>query len=127
MKNNSKTQINKNTLAKDLVDFAANIESGQEFSKDTLHLFCSPLFVRAMENLFDKNIVTTSCGSGRERNILPGITGLCDKLSDENKVIAKDMLISSTEFRIGAEIKDTTTAIEFENSLVKIVDKFKPQ
>ena len=118
---------NPNTLASELIDFNANIDSGQTFGRDTIHLFCSPLFVRAMQVLFDKNIKTISCGSGRERNILPGITCDYQSLSKENKAIAKNLLISPTEFRIGAKIDDTTTLAMFERGLLKIVNTFLPQ
>jgi len=127
MDNNFNTQTDKSILASCLVDFNADIESDQKFGKDTLHLFCSPLFVKAMHILFDKNIATISCGSGKERGILPGITGFYDKLSDKNKAIAKNMLISNTEFRIGAEIKDDTSFGEFETNLVAIANKFTNQ
>ncbi|MCL2229061.1 MAG: hypothetical protein FWC00_04515, partial [Firmicutes bacterium] len=72
-------------------------------------------------------IATTSCGSGKERGILPGITGLVEKLSSENKVIAKDIMISPTEFRIGAEITDKTTFAEFEGKLLLIANRFQSQ
>ncbi|MCL2229171.1 MAG: hypothetical protein FWC00_05090, partial [Firmicutes bacterium] len=74
------TKIDPNTLAVDLLDFNADIAGNQKFGRDTIHLFCSPLFVETMRLLFDKNIATTSCGSGKERGILPGITGLVEKL-----------------------------------------------
>ena len=116
-----------NTLASDLLVFNADIASGQKFGRDTIHLFCSPLFVRTMQALFDKNIATTSCGSGKERGILPGITGDFNALSPANKAIAKDMLISPTEFRIGAPITPTTTFTEFETELLKIADLLQSQ
>jgi len=111
-------------LAADYVDFTASVPSGQKFGRDTIHLFCSPIFVRAMEMLFDKNIKTISCGSGKERGILPGIT--CDYvgLSENNKAIAKSMLISPTEFRIGVAIDKNTTVAEFEKNILGIVNKF---
>ncbi|MCL2861827.1 MAG: hypothetical protein FWE22_05405 [Firmicutes bacterium] len=122
-----KQQFDKNMLAMELVDFKSDIDSNQEFSYDTMHLFCSPLFLEAMKLLYDKNIQTMSCGSGKERGILPGITCNYLMLSDENKEIAKDMLISPHEFRIGAAIKDNTTFSEFEEKLLKIVQLFKQQ
>jgi len=115
------------SLASDLVDYAASVDGGQKFGKDTLHLFCAPVFVKAMCALFEKNIATTSCGSGKERNILPGITGLYALLSDKNKEVAKDMLISDTEFRIGARIETATTFAEFETKLLEKVNFFKKQ
>lgn len=120
---------NPNTLASELVDFTATTPSNQEFNRDSIHLFCSPLFVKAMQMLFDKNIKTISCGSGRERGILPGITCDYPSLSNENKEIAKDLdlIISPTEFRIGAKIEEHTTFAEFEHELLKIVDTFSPQ
>jgi len=118
---------NENTLAKDLVDFTSNIDSNQKFGRDTIHLFCSPLFVKAMQQLFDKNIQTISCGSGKERGILPGITCNFDTLSKENKIIATPLIISEGQFRIGASILENTTFAEFENAILKIVNTFKSQ
>ena len=119
--------MDKNTKAEELIDFKSNIDSGQEFGRDTIHLFCSPLFVRAMQVLYDKNIKTISCGSGKERGILPGITCDYDALSDENKEIAKNLIISPGQFRIGAGIKEDTTFAEFERQLLDIIEKFKQQ
>jgi len=117
-----------NTLANNLVDFTAHVDSGQVFSRDTIPLFCSPLFVKAMQNLMDKNIITSSCGSGKERGILPGITcKFDDSLSPKNKILAEQLKISPTEFRIGAIINDTTTFAEFETALQDIVNQFSPQ
>jgi len=117
-----------NTLASKLVDFTAHVDSGQVFSRDTIPLFCSPLFVKAMQSLMDKNIATTSCGSGKERGILPGITcKFDDSLSPQNKIIAENLKVSPTEFRIGAIINDTTTFIQFETALLDIVNKFGQQ
>ncbi|MCL2369649.1 MAG: hypothetical protein FWC80_00235 [Firmicutes bacterium] len=118
-------QYNQNTPASELIDFTSNIGSGQEFNRDTLHLFCSPLFLKAMYELYDKNIQTISCGSGKERGILPGITCNYDTLSDENKKLAKNLIISEGQFRIGAEITKDTTFAEFESKLLDIVDIFK--
>jgi len=122
-----KTQYDPNTLAAGLVDFAAHVDAGQKFNRDTMHLFCSPLFLRAMYMLYDKNIRTLSCGSGKERGILPGIT--CDYLSltDENKKLADALMISPIEFRIGAEIKADTTLEQFEQALLEISAAFKQQ
>ena len=120
-------KIEKSTLAKDLVDFTATTASGQKFGRDTLHHFCSPLFLDAMYILFDKNVATTSCGSGRERGILPGITGEFDKLSDKNKQIATPLMISDNEFRLGVEITDTTTYGEFTQKIVALANKFVAQ
>ncbi|MCL2256575.1 MAG: hypothetical protein FWC11_07015 [Firmicutes bacterium] len=122
-----KQQFNKNTPAIELVDFKSNIDSNQEFSRETMHLFCSPLFLEAMKVLFDKNIQTMSCGSGKERGILAGITGNFESLSEENKEIAKDMLISKKEFRIGVELKDDTTFGEFEEKILEIANSFNEQ
>ena len=116
-----------NQLAKNLVDFTASTPSNQTFSKENLALFVSPLFVESMEILMDKNIATTSCGSGKERNILPGITGLYEKLSLENKELLKSSRISDTEWRIGAPITDTTTFSEFNSELVQRVCQLKQQ
>jgi len=116
-----------NQLALNLVDFTASMASNQAFSKENLALFVSPLFVASMEILMDKNIATTSCGSGKERNILPGITGLYEKLSLENKELLKDNRISDTEWRIGVEITDTTTFSEFNAKLVELVCQLKHQ
>jgi len=118
---------NKNTLAKDLVDITRDVDSNQEFNRETIHLFCSPLFLESMKSLYDKNIQTISCGSGKERGILPGITCSYNTLSDENKVIAKTFLITPNEFRIGSEISDNTTFEEFEEKLLRIVEGFKKQ
>ena len=120
-------KYNQNTLAAELVDLTSNVSSGQEFKRDTLHLFCSPLFLKAMYALYDKNIQTISCGSGKERGILPGITCSYDTLSEKNNVIAKDMIISTNQFRIGTEITEKTTFAEFENRLLEIVNKFDRQ
>ena len=114
-------------LASELVEFTATTAGGQKFGRDTLHHFCSPIFLNAMYVLFDKNIQTTSCGSGKERGILPGITGLYEKLSPSNKIIAKPLLISPTEFRIGAKIESHTTFAQFESELLKIVSTFAQQ
>ena len=119
--------IDKSTLAINLLDFNSSIASGQKFSRETLHLFCSPLFLEAMYALFDKNIQTVSCGSGKERNILPGITGNYETLTIENKEVVKELMISPTEFRIGAEISDTTTFFEFESKLLEIINKLNQQ
>jgi len=116
-----------NTLASQLVDFTADIDSGQEFSFDTMHLFCSPLFLRSMRLLYDMGIKTISCGSGKERGILPGITCDFDSLCEENKVIAKEWVISEKEFRIGVPIKENTTFAEFDEKLVELVQKLKSQ
>ena len=116
-----------NRLAIDLVDFTASIASNQQFSKETLALFVSPLFVESMEILMDKNIATTSCGSGKERNILPGITGLYEKLSPENKELLEDNRISDTEWRIGVPINDRTTFGEFNAGMVGFVEKLRQQ
>ena len=120
------TQIN-NQLAKNLIDFTASTPSNQTFSKENLALFVSPLFVESMEILMDKNIATTSCGSGKERNILPGITGLYEKLSPENKALLQGNRISDTEWRIGVPITDTTTFREFNTELVRLVCELKQQ
>ena len=117
----------KNTLASDLVDFTSNIDSGQEFNRDTLHLFCSPLFLQAMYMLYDKNIQTISCGSGKERGILPGITCNFDTLSSENKELVKHLVISPGQFRIGAPIGNDTTFAEFEANIMKIAKGLKKQ
>ena len=114
-------------LAINLVDFTASMASNQEFSKENLSLFVSPLFVRSMEILMDKNIATVSCGSGKERNILPGITGLYEKLSPENKELLKDNRISDTEWRIGVPITDGTTFGEFCDEMVGFVSRLKQQ
>lgn len=124
---NNLDTLDKNALASTLIDFNATHASGQEFGKDTLHLFVSPLFIKPMQMLFDKNIKTTSCGSGKERGILPGITGKLEFLSSENKAVASSLMISDTEFRIGSEIGDKTTFSEFESKLVAIVELFKAQ
>ena len=115
------------TPAADLVDFESGNASGLEFGRDTVHLFCSPLFVEAMKTLMDKNIKTISCGSGRERGILPGITGDYDSLNDNNKELAKDMLISPKEFRIGVAIEVSTTLGEYEDKILKIANRFLAQ
>ena len=116
-----------NLLAVDLVDFTASMASNQEFSKENLALFVSPLFVDAMKILMDKNIATTSCGSGKERNILPGITGLYEKLSSENKELLKDNRISETEWRIGVPISEGTTFEEFNDGMVGLVGRLREQ
>ena len=116
-----------NRLAKDLVDFTASMASNQEFSKENLALFVSPLFVDSMKILMDKNIATTSCGSGKERGILPGITGLYEKLSSENKELLRDNRISETEWRIGVPITDRTTFGEFNDEMVSFVGKLRQQ
>jgi len=120
---------NKNEIfASDLIDFKANIAEGQKLEHNTIALFCSPLFVEAMKVLMDKNIFTLSCGSGKERGILPGITGDFSKLSYENKAIANSMMISEFEFRIGYRIIDKiTTFAEFEDKLLEVVNKFFEQ
>jgi len=118
---------NKNTLAKGLVDITRDVDSNQEFNRETIHLFCSPLFLESMKSLYDKNIQTISCGSGKERGILPGITCSYNTLSAENKLIAKAFLITPNEFRIGSEISDNTTFEEFEEKLLRIVEGFKKQ
>ncbi|MCL2556238.1 MAG: hypothetical protein FWE03_04385 [Firmicutes bacterium] len=124
MNNLNKQQI----FASDIIDFKAEIDSNQTFGIDTLHLFCSPLFIDTMKVLMDKGIYTLSCGSGKERNILPGITCNYDKLSKANKKIAKDLLISDYEFRIGHPIIDgVTTFLEFETALLKIIKQFQKQ
>jgi len=123
----NKTTFDKNIKASELVDFKAEMASNLKFSRENLHHFCSPLFVEAMKVLFDKNITTLSCGSGKERGILPGITGDFNALSDENKVIAKDMMISNSEFRLDVKILDTTTFAEFEDELLGIAERFKAQ
>ncbi|MCL2848006.1 MAG: hypothetical protein FWE13_04570 [Firmicutes bacterium] len=122
-----KTQFHKDTLASELVDYKSDNPSGLEFSKKNLHHFCSPLFLKAMYVLFDKNIQTISCGSGKERGILPGITCNFDTLTEENKSIAKDLIISESQFRIGSPIDSNTTLEQFEKALMEIVDKFKSQ
>ena len=116
-----------NQLAKILIDFTASMLSNQTFSKENLALFVSPLFVESMEILMDKNIATTSCGSGKERNILPGITGLYSTLSPENRELLKNSRISDTEWRIGVQITDTTTFSEFNTELVELVSGLKQQ
>jgi len=118
---------NSNLPAFEFVDLKSDISPNQEFNRDTLHLFCSPLFLKAMCALYDKNIQTISCGSGKERGILPGITCNYDTLSNRNKVIANDMIISPSQFRIGVEILKNTTFAEFENRLMAIIDKFEKQ
>jgi len=120
-------QYNPNMLAAELVDLTSDVSPGQEFNRESLHLFCSPLFLKAMYALYDKNIQTISCGSGKERGILPGITCGYDTLSEKNKAIAKDMIISPNHFRIGTEITENTTFLDFEGKLMKIVDKFEKQ
>ena len=122
-----KIHFPKDTLAIELVDYKSDNPSGLEFSKENLHHFCSPLFLKAMYALFDKNIQTISCGSGKERGILPGITCNFDTLTDENKVLAKDLLISEGQFRIGSPIDSSTILEQFENALMGIIDKFKLQ
>ncbi|MCL2521386.1 MAG: hypothetical protein FWE36_00835 [Erysipelotrichales bacterium] len=120
-------EFSKTTLAKDLVDITRDVDSNQEFNRETIHLFCSPLFLEPMKNLYDKNIQTISCGSGKERGILPGITCNYESLSAENKLIAKNLLISEKEFRIGTEINDNTTFKEFEEKLLMVIEIFKKQ
>ena len=110
-------------LAKDLIDFNFNNQSGLEFGYDTVHLFVSPLFVEPIKQLMQKKIKSISCGSGKERYILPGITCEYDSLNDENKEIVKTLLISKTEFRIGCPIFDDTTSEEFTNNLIKTINK----
>ena len=122
-----KTQFGPNTLASELVDFTSDISPNQEFNRGTLHLFCSPLFLQTMYALYDKNIQTLSCGSGRERGILPGITCNYHTLSDENKALVKDLIISPGEFRIGAKIDADTTFAQFESRLLLIADTLKQQ
>jgi len=119
--------MNKDAFAKDLLHFKSTIDSGQKFGRDTIHLFCSPLFVDTMKALFDKNIETMSCGSGAERNILPGITCNFESLSDENKKLTTHLKISPTEIRIGAPIHPTTTFKEFEAELLKVIGILKKQ
>jgi len=111
----------------DLVDFTAAQASNQSFSKENLALFVSPLFVEAIEILMDKNIATTSCGSGKERNILPGITGLYEKLSAENQDLLKNNSISDTEWRIGVPINDDTSFEEYNAELKLLVSRLKQQ
>jgi len=120
-------QYNPNTPALELVDLTSDVGSNQEFNRETLHLFCSPLFLKAMYGLYDKNIQTISCGSGKEKGILPGITCCYDTLSPKNKKIAKDMKISEEQFRIGAAIAQSMTIAEFENSIAEIVNRFQQQ
>ena len=120
--------ITKDTLAKDIVNLVADVPAGQQFGRDTLHLFVSPLFLKPMEALFDKNIATTSCGSGKERGILAGITCKLDNsLSPKNKELAQTLKISDTEFRIGSAIEPTTTKQQFEETLMAIVGRFEKQ
>jgi len=115
-------------FASDIVDFSADIASNQEFGIDTLHLFCSPLFIETMKVLMLKGISTLSCGSGKERGILAGITCDYTKLSDENKKTALPLKISDTECRIGYPIVDeVTTFLEFEEGLLKIANTFNKQ
>jgi hypothetical protein len=116
-----------NQKAVELIDHMASIAGSLELTRDNIHLFVSPLFVEAMIQLMDKNIKTLSCGSGKERGILPGITGDYRALSAENKEIVKDWMISDFEFRIGSPIDDNTTAVEFEAALVKQVKLLKQQ
>ena len=118
---------NKDVLASKLIDFKASIASGQEFNRENIHLFCSPLFVKTMTTLYDKNIQTTSCGSGKERGILPGITCNFESLSDENKKIAERLLISPSEFRIGSKIDESTTFAQFEKAISEIAETFLQQ
>ena len=120
-------EYNKDTLALELVNVTSDNPSGLEFSKETMHHFVAPVFLKAMYALWDKNIPTLSCGSGKERNILPGITGDFNKLSEQNKEVAKTMMISDFEYRIGTEMNCYTTLECFEDALMDIVDKFSKQ
>ena len=122
-----KNTFDPNTLASGLVDLTCDISPGQEFNRDTIHLFCSPLFLNAMRALYDKNIRTISCGSGKERGIAPGITCDFNSLTPENQALVKHLIISPGQFRIGANIEADTTFAEFEKQLMKTVDILKQQ
>jgi len=117
----------KTILASTIINVNQENPSGITFGRDTLSYFVSPLFIKPMEKLFDLNIPTLSCGSGKERNILPGITGDINKLSEANRLIVKDLMISDFEYRLGTEITETTTFAEFESALLMLVNKLQPQ
>ena len=117
--------IDKNTLANDIVDMMSTVDSGQEFNRDTIHLFCSPLFYKAMVALFDKGIKTVSCGSGREKGILAGITCEFSSLSEHNKALAKDLIFEPNRFRIGVELTSNITFGDFEKALLDKVNVFE--
>ena len=115
----------KQILAKDLINVNIGNPNNLAFTKENLNFFVSPLFIEPMKLLMDKNIKTISCGSGVEKNIVPGITCDFNSLNEYNKIIAKKWLFEKNLFRIGYQIIDTTTFFEFENNLIKLINELK--